>query len=84
MMGFGMVFGLLFLILIVGGVILLALWLVKGLFPAGPGSARSQSDRELSPQKILDQRYARAEHGGEGACKARNCGLVQDFARNLL
>ncbi len=61
MMGFGMVFGLLFLVLIVGGVILLALWLVKGLFPAGSGPARPPSDPELSPQKILDQRYARGE-----------------------
>ncbi len=62
MMGFGMVFGLLFLVLIVRrGDPAGALAGQSALFPAGPGSARSQSDRELSPQKILDQRYARGE-----------------------
>jgi len=61
MMGFGMVFGLLFLVLLFGGVILLALWLVKALFPAWQGPASPQSDRELTPQKILDQRYAHGE-----------------------
>ncbi len=61
MIGFGMGFGLFFLVLIFGGLILLALWLVKALFPDGQKPTGSQSDRQLTPQEILDRRYARGE-----------------------
>lgn len=61
MLGFGMGFGLIFLVLIFGGVILLGLWMVKALFPNGQKPLESQKDRELPPEEILDLRYARGE-----------------------
>lgn len=66
MMGFGGmglgVVGLLLMILLWGGVIALAVWLVGVLFPQAkrPGAA---SGHELTAREILDRRYARGEIG---------------------
>lgn len=61
MMGFGMgFFGLLFMLLFWGGLILLAVWLAKALFQ-GNQSAGSSSRPTNSAREILDQRYARGE-----------------------
>ncbi|HEX6302644.1 MAG TPA: SHOCT domain-containing protein [Anaerolineales bacterium] len=61
MMGFGMgFFGLLFMLLFWGGLILLAVWLAKALFQ-GNRSAGSSSRPTNSAREILDQRYARGE-----------------------
>lgn len=62
-MGFGMGFGivgLLFLILLWVGLIALAVWLVRGLFPH-IGQQVPEPDQELSAREILDRRYARGE-----------------------
>ncbi len=62
MMGFGMGFGaigLLLMLLFWGGLIFGGVWLVKALFngaQSGPAAPRQPSARE-----ILDQRYARGE-----------------------
>jgi putative membrane protein len=61
MMGFGLGFGLLGLLLMVllwGGVILAAVWLIRALFPQveRPATATPVNSRE-----ILDRRYAQGE-----------------------
>ena len=62
-MGFGFgIFGLIFMVLFWGGLIALAVWLVRGLF----GSSHQQSPASpagsgLSAAGILDERYARGE-----------------------
>ncbi len=61
MIGFGMGFGLLFLVLIFGGVILMALWLVKSLFPASQKPSGFPTEGEPTAQEILERRYARGE-----------------------
>lgn len=61
MMGFGMGFGLFFLVLIFGGVILLGVWLVKALFPGGDQRTHPTQSLERSAREILDRRYARGE-----------------------
>jgi putative membrane protein len=59
-MGFGVV-GLLLMILFWGALIAGAVWLVRGLFPhAGPPPA-APAGRDLSAREILDRRYARGE-----------------------
>jgi putative membrane protein len=60
MMGFGMGFGLLFVVLLTIGLIALAVWLVGKLFSQ---NARPAVTQELAPgaRQILDQRYARGE-----------------------
>jgi len=60
MMGLGMGFGLLFVVLFSIGLIALAVWLVGMLFPhnARPTAA---GDQASSARQILDQRYARGE-----------------------
>lgn len=61
MMGFGMgLFGLFFMLLFWGGLILLAVWLAKALFQ-GNRSTGSSSSPTNSAREILDQRYARGE-----------------------
>ena len=58
--GFGM-FGLLLMLLFWVGLIVLAVWLVKALFPRDSQSSVSADDRDLKTRQILDQRYARGE-----------------------
>jgi putative membrane protein len=58
--GFGMgLGGGLMMVLVWGGLILLAVWLVKSLFPANSQTPRSQPS--TSAIDILNQRYARGE-----------------------
>jgi putative membrane protein len=63
MMGLGLGiggFGLIFMVLFWGGLIVLAIWLIGQLFP----SAKSQSNdgsTSTSAQEILKTRYARGE-----------------------
>ncbi len=56
-MGF---FGLLLMVVFWVGLIALAAWLVKSLFPVD-GGVRPQGEAGDSPRRILDQRYARGE-----------------------
>jgi putative membrane protein len=59
-MGFGVV-GWLLMLLLWGGLILLAVWLVSVLFPRNRHGAAFPTDGELSAREILDRRYARGE-----------------------
>lgn len=63
MMGFGMVIGLLFMVLFWGGLILLAVWLVRALFSGNTTGRSSAMRMETSDTalEILAQRYARGE-----------------------
>ena len=64
MTGFGMGFGILGPILMLvfwGGLIALAIWLVKTLFASNQRSPSTTQELELNANKILDQRYARGE-----------------------
>ena len=64
MTGFGVGFGILGLILMLifwGGLIALAIWLVKTLFASSQRSAGTARDVEPNASRILDQRYARGE-----------------------
>jgi putative membrane protein len=60
MLGFGMV-GLLLMLLLWGGLIALAVWLVSLIFPRAGRSSASPSERELNARQIIDRRYARGE-----------------------
>ena len=55
-LGGGLVMVLFWVVLIVG-----AVWLVRGLFPAGQQPPASSSRPEASADEILKQRYARGE-----------------------
>jgi putative membrane protein len=58
MMGFGLIWMLLFW----GGLILLAVWLLSVLFPADPQSSVDNTpNTQTGARDILDQRYARGE-----------------------
>lgn len=59
--GLGMGLGLLFMLLLWGGLILLGVWLVRALFSANRGQDTNAGERGQSAQQILDQRYARGE-----------------------
>ena len=62
MTGFGFMglFGLILMVLFWGGLIALAVWLVKVLF--SPGRANyPPAGGVANPREILDQRYARGE-----------------------
>ena len=64
MTGFGMGFGFLGLLLMVlfwGGLIALAIWLVRGLFNQTPQLPPSIINGGATAQQILDARYARGE-----------------------
>jgi putative membrane protein len=64
MMGFGVgmgLFGLLWMILFWGGLILLAIWLVSLLFPATGKTGRKEGREAPSALDILKQRYAQGE-----------------------
>ena len=52
--------GLLFMVIIWGGLIALVIWLVATLFPRGSRQTNPDA-RELSARQILDRRYARGE-----------------------
>jgi putative membrane protein len=58
-MGFGLM-GLLTMLLMWGGLILLAIWLVSALFPRSTRPA-GLDEQPLSAREILDRRYARGE-----------------------
>jgi putative membrane protein len=59
-MGLG-VFGLVLMILFWGGLIALAVWLVRGLFPSANRPPASPSEQNLGAREILDRRFARGE-----------------------
>lgn len=64
MMGFGFGFGILGLLLMVlfwGGLILLAVLLVRALFRGNRGSFSTTSAHTETPREIIDERYARGE-----------------------
>jgi putative membrane protein len=56
-----MIFGLFLLLIFWGGLIALAIWLVKSLFASSQRFSGTSQARELSAGEILDQRYARGE-----------------------
>ena len=60
MMGVG-ILGLVFMILFWGAISAGAIYLVRGLFPAGTGPERSGSKQDYTARDVLDQRYARGE-----------------------
>lgn len=59
-MGFG-IFGLLLMLLFWGGLILLAVWLVRALFQSGDRWPSAPTGRAKTARAILDERYARGE-----------------------
>lgn len=61
MMGFGMGFGLLLMLLFWVLLILGAAWLVKGVFGGDKQTLRTSGGHGANPREILDQRYARGE-----------------------
>jgi putative membrane protein len=66
MMGFGMSFGLvglLFMLIFWGGLILLAVWLVRVIFSSNSSNNPSapRSEQSSNALEILAQRYARGE-----------------------
>jgi putative membrane protein len=60
MMGFGLI-GLILMLIFWGGLILGALWLVRYLFQGNRRLPSPPLNSDLTPQQILDQRYARGE-----------------------
>lgn len=60
MMGIGGV-GLLLMILLWAGLIALAVWLVRSLFPSVNRSTAARESSGLSAREILARRYARGE-----------------------
>ena len=55
-------FGFFWMLLVWGGLIALAVWLIKALFPSDPQlSSRNTSDSQVAARDILDQRYAQGE-----------------------
>ena len=61
MMGMGLGFGLLLMLLFWGGLIALAVWMASALFPHSNRETSISTDQNLSAQEILDRRYARGE-----------------------
>ena len=65
MMGFGMGFGILGLLLMVlfwGALIAGGIWLVRTVFVSNPSNQSGiMTGKPASPREILDQRYARGE-----------------------
>jgi putative membrane protein len=73
MMGFGIVYMLVFWAVVIG----LAIWLLGHLFPRGTDDATSHSgrrnhDRSESPLDVLKRRYARGELSQEEYDKIRS------------
>jgi putative membrane protein len=60
MIGFGMLGGL-FMIVFLGGLIVLVVWLVIKVFPGVRGQSNSSSGNKMNARDILDQRYAQGE-----------------------
>jgi putative membrane protein len=64
MLGFGMGFGVLGVVIMLIfwiGLIFLSVWIIRTLFQ-GSNNTASNKDRELTdPKKILDRRYSRGE-----------------------
>ena len=56
-----MIFGLILMFIFWGGLIALAVWLVKSLFVGKQRFSGNSQGRELSAGEILDQRFARGE-----------------------
>ncbi|MEK6588181.1 MAG: SHOCT domain-containing protein [Chloroflexota bacterium] len=61
MMGFGMGFGILLLLLFWGLLIVGAVWLVKAAFGWDKRTPAASGGSGPSPREIADQRYARGE-----------------------
>ncbi len=64
MLGFGMGFGILGLLLMVlfwGGLIALVIWLVRSIFPVSQHTAKTSVVIEPDALEILGERYARGE-----------------------
>ena len=64
MMGFGMGFGILGLLLMVlfwGGLIALVIWLVRSIFPVSQQTPKPPAGIEPNALEILGERYARGE-----------------------
>ena len=64
MMGFGMGFGILGLLLMVlfwGGLIALVIWLVRSIFPVSQQTPKPPVGIEPNALEILGERYARGE-----------------------
>jgi len=64
MMGFGMGFGILGLLLMVlfwGGLIALVIWLVRSIFPVSQQTPKPTAGIEPNALEILGERYARGE-----------------------
>lgn len=59
-LGFGLL-GFLFMLIFWGGLILLAVWLVRALFSTNASRDRNADGNNLNARQILDQRYARGE-----------------------
>ena len=59
-MGFGLV-GLLLMALLWGGLILAAVWLIRELFPQAERPPAVSSGPKLGAREILDRRYAQGE-----------------------
>jgi putative membrane protein len=57
-LGMGMIGGMLFFWVIL---IVLAVFLVRGLFPSNSPANRNSADAPLTARQILEQRYARGE-----------------------
>ena len=60
MFGFGLT-GLLFMLILWGGLIFGAHWLIKTLFQGSQQPPTHSSKSDPDPHKILEQRYARGE-----------------------
>jgi putative membrane protein len=62
MMGLGMGFlGLIWMLLLWGGLIALAVWLIRLLFPSAPAQSDNRNEGTLSAPEILKTRYAQGE-----------------------
>jgi putative membrane protein len=59
--GWGMWGMLAMMVLFWGGLVVLAVVLVRGLFPRGQQLPPGPSGREPTPREIVDQRYARGD-----------------------
>ncbi|MCL4294507.1 MAG: SHOCT domain-containing protein [Anaerolineae bacterium] len=64
MMGFGLgmgLFGFFWMLLFWGGLIALAVWLIRLLFPSAQAQADNRNEGALSAPEILKTRYAQGE-----------------------
>ena len=59
-LGFGM-FGMAFMVLFWGGLIVLAVWLVSRMFPHIVEPPTSAGGHDLGAREVLNRRYARGE-----------------------